>query len=154
MTTKIVHSVSHHLKHMLVTLQRQINRLSLHSSKKISIITLISCFCALWAQHNGIGTSRQLVWEDIVSFGRTDFSSWRQVSWLHCTTSSRREVLVWDMMKSDTGEDTSQTTGIIRWSLCLWVTERNSVHNYQCFPNKLVVSTGHLQLDEPIRMFS
>lgn len=44
------------------------------------------------------------VQEDIVSFGRTALSSWRQVSWLHCTTSSRRGVLVWDMMTAVTGE--------------------------------------------------
>lgn len=37
----------------------------------------------------------------MVSFGKTDFSFWRQVSWLHSTTSSRREVLVWDMVSTD-----------------------------------------------------
>ena len=36
--------------------------------------------------------------QDILSLGRTALSSWRQVSWLHCTTSSRSDVLLWDMM--------------------------------------------------------
>lgn len=42
--------------------------------------------------------------KDIVSFGNTDFISWRHVSWLQWTSSSRREVLLWDMMTTATGD--------------------------------------------------
>lgn len=49
------------------------------------------------------------VCEDIVSFGRTDWNFWRQVSWLHCTTSSRREAFVWDMVAAG-GDDDGQNS--------------------------------------------
>lgn len=69
------------------------------------------------------------VWEDMVSFGRTDLSFWRQVSWLHCTTSSRSEVLVWDMMTVVTGEGQDNCLKNIEFKNndTKWVTRTDSV---------------------------